>query len=142
MADLLDQLHINAGLGLLRADGSLTVYPDTEGNTPLPASRADHYVRVYTSIERPAEHGNNNLGGASSTWTVRWYCHCVGPNEYSAAAVGMRVRAALLDVRPTIAGRTCGLIRQDAGNPPTRDETTGVPVMDEVTVYRLVTGPG
>lgn len=141
MADLLDKLHVDAALDLLRADASLTVYPDPEGNTPDPPARADHYVRVYTSIERPADAAGNNLGGTSDTWTVRWYCHAVGPNEYSAVAVGMRARAALLDKRPTIAGRSCGLIRQDAANPPTRDETTGAAVYDAVSVYRLTTQP-
>jgi hypothetical protein len=142
VADLLDRLHVDAGLGLLRADTSLTVYPDPEGNTPVPASRPHAYVRVYSYIERPSEHPNNALDGASATWTVRWYCHCVGPNEYVATAVAMRTRAALLDVRPTIAGRTCGLIRQEAANPPTRDETAGPQVMDQIVVYRLFTQPG
>lgn len=142
MADLLDKLHMDAGLGLLRADTGLTVYPDAEGNTPDPHARADHYVRVYTAIERSAEHPNSTLAGTSDTWTVRWYCHCVGPNEYSATAVAMRVRAALLDVRPVITGRSCGLIRQEAGNPPTRDEMSGATVEDAQVVYRLVTQPG
>lgn len=142
MADLLDKAHMDAALSLLRADTSLVVYPDPEGNTPDPAARAQRYVRVYTAIERPADAPGNALAGASATWTVRWYCHAVGPNEYSAAAVAMRVRAALLDVRPAIVGRSCGLIRQEAGNPPTRDESTGVAVMDAVSVYRLTTQPG
>lgn len=142
MADLLDKLHMDAGLGLLRADGALTVYPDAEGNTPPATARAQQYVRVYTSIERPPDSPNNTLDGTSGTWTVRWYCHCVGPNEYAATAVAMRVRAALLDKRPTVTARSCGLIRQEAGNPPTRDETTGTPVMDAVVVYRLTTQPG
>jgi hypothetical protein len=141
MADLLDKLHVDAGMALLRADTSLNVYPDAEGNTPDPPARADHYVRVYVSIERPADHPNNDMAGTSDTWTTRYYVHAVGPNEYSATAVGMRARAALLDVRPTIAGRSCGLIRQDAANPPTRAETTGTPVFDAVTVYRLTTQP-
>lgn len=142
MADLLDKAHMDAALSLLRADTSLAVYPDTEGNTPDPAARAQRYVRVYTAIERPADAAGNTLDGKSGTWTVRWYCHCIGPNEYSAAAVAMRVRAALLDVRPTIAGRSCGFIRQDSAAPPTRDETTGQAVMDAVVVYRLTTQPG
>lgn len=141
MADLLDKLHIDAGLGLLRAAG-LTVYPDPEGNTPAPAGRAQAYVRVYTSIERPVDSPGNSMGGASNTWTVRWYCHCVGPNEYSSAAIAMRVRAALLDQRPTIVGRSCGLIRQADAYPTNRDETTGTPVMDTAVVYRLTTQPG
>lgn len=139
MADLLDQLHIDAAMDRLRADGSLTVYPDAEGLVPLAPSPP--YVRVYTAIERPADASGNDLGGSSGTWTVRWYCHCVGATEYAAAAVAMRVRSALLDVRPTVAGRACGPIRQDAGQPTTRDESTGIAVYDRVDVYRLTTMP-
>jgi hypothetical protein len=52
--------------------------------------------------------------------------------------VAQRVRTALLDVRPTIAGLSCGLIRLEGDPlPPQRDETTGVLVMDAIETYRL-----
>lgn len=137
MADLLDKLHVDAGLDLLRADGSLTVYPNAEGHTP--ANPVPPYVRAYVAFDRPADAGGNALIGLSSTWTVRWYLHCVGANEYAATAVGMRVRAALLDQRPTIAGRNCGLIREDSANVPIRDSSTGVEVFDYLVIYRLQT---
>jgi hypothetical protein len=142
VADLLDKLHIDAGLGLLRADTGLTVYPDPEGNVPSPDARPNHYVRVYSYIERPKDATGNALDGLSVSWTVRWYCHCVGPNEYSAAAVAMRVDRALLNQRPAITGRAVGLVEMEAGNPPTRDETLGASVLDLTTVYKLVTQPG
>lgn len=137
MLDLLDLQHINAGLDLLRADTGLVVYPDAQGFTPaLPAAQ---YVRAYATIERPADALGNSMAGISQQWTVRWYCHCIGANEYSSIAVGMRVRAALLDVRPVIAGRNCGLIREDQAMPPTKDDSTGLAVFDAVAVYRLST---
>jgi hypothetical protein len=79
------------------------------------------------------------VAGLSTTWTTRWYLHCVGANEYAAAAVRMRARVALLDFRPTIAGRNCGPIRLEASNPPQRDDSTGVLVVDALDVYRLLT---
>lgn len=142
MSDLLDKQHVDAALGLLRADTGLTVYPDPEGNVPPPDARADHYVRVYASIERPRGADGNALDGRSVAWMTRWYCHCVGLTEYSAVAVSMRVNRALMDQRPVIPGRAVGMIEQEASNPPTRDETTGPAVFDAVTVYRLVTLPG
>lgn len=142
MADLVDKAHIDAGLNLLRADTSLVVYPDADGNTPAPAARAQRYVRVYASIERPRAIDGNALDGLSVAWTVRWYCHCVGPNEYSAAAVAMRVNRALMDKRPAITGRSVGLIEQESDSPPARDESTGSEVIDAVAVYRLTTLPG
>jgi hypothetical protein len=140
MADLLDKLHIDAALDLLRADAGLTVYPSAEGH--VPAEPSPPYVRVYAYIERPPDDPANGLDGRSSAWTTRWYCHCIGANEASATAVAMRVRAALLDVRPTIAGRSCDRIVQEAANPPTRDDSTGSTVLDLVVVYRLMTLPG
>lgn len=139
MADLLDDALVNAALELLRADADLTVYPDEDGNTP--ATPSPPYVRVYSHVERPFDAGPNNLGGASSTWTTRWWCHCIGANEYAAGAVAMRVRAALLDVRPTVTGRACGPIRQEASQPPRRDEDLGYPVFDATDVYRLTSTP-
>jgi len=143
VADTLEAAHIDAVLNLLRADASLTVYPDAEGFVPLERDRADHYVVVYTSIERPPgiAGASNKLTGRSDTWIARYYCHCVGPNEYSAAAVAGRVRVALLDVTPVMAGRTPTPIRQDGDQPPTRDDSTGGPIYDRVVIYRLRTSP-
>lgn len=143
MADTLEAAHINAALDLLRADTNLTVYPDPEGLVPLERDRADHYVIVYTSIERPPglAGASNRLPGRSDTWVVRYYCHCVGPNAYSAAAVAGRVRVALLDVTPTITGRTPKPIKQDGDQPANRDDSTGSPVYDQVVIYRLRTSP-
>lgn len=145
MADLLDKAHVDAALTLLRDDAGpppLVVYPDVNGNTPAEGSRAKSYVLVYSYIERPRAADGNGLDGRSVAWTVRWYCHCVGPTENSATATAMRVNRALMDVRPVIAGRSCDLIEQEAAQPPTRDETTGTPVFDHIVVYRLRTQPG
>lgn len=140
MADELDRLHLDAALDLLRADAALTVYPDAQGFTPT--DPPPPYVVVYASIERPADAPGNALAGSSTTWTVRWYCHCVGDGLYAATAVAGRVRSLLLDVVPTITGRVCGPIRQEAGSPPTsRDETTGPQLHDQAVVYRCTTYP-
>lgn len=142
MADLLDRLHVDAGLGLLRAVSGLTVYPDAEGNVPALSARADRYVYVYPHIERPEEADGNALDGLSVRWVVRWYCHCIGTNAYSATAVAMLVDRALLNQRPAITGRAVGIIRMEAGNPANRDETTGTTVFDLLNVYKLETQPG
>lgn len=137
MADLLDKLHVDAFLDRLRADATLVVYPDPEGH--VPPNPVPPYVRSYFSIERPADAAGNALVGLSTTWTTRGYLHCVGATEPAATAVGMRVRAQLLDFRPTIAGRNCGLIREESAEPPQRDESTGTAVYDALVIYKLVT---
>lgn len=139
MADTLDKDHIEAGLALLRADTGLVVYPDAEGY--VPDQRADEYVRVYTSIERPLTDPASKMDGRTSAWVVRWYCHNVGSTEHSATAISMRVRAALLDIKPTITGRICGFIRHDSSVPTNPNDTTGETIYDRVEVYRMRTSP-
>lgn len=142
MADTLDRDHIDAGLNLLRADATLAVYPDAEGFVPRAADMPASYVRAYTSIERPVNGASNKLDGLSATWVVRWYLHFVGPNEYAVLSVAMRSRVALLDVTPTVTGRVCAPIRQEASQPTTRTEGTGMPVYEKVDVYVMRTSPG
>lgn len=139
MSDLLDEQLVDAGMALLRADSGLTVYPDANGITP--ESPSPPYVRVYSYIERPSDATENNLNGASGSWTVRWIAHCVGANEIAARAVAMRVRAAWLDIRPVVTGRACGLIRHDGSQPPRRDSDLGYQVFDQVEMYRLTSTP-
>lgn len=141
MADLLDRQHADAALALLRADTSLTVYPDAEGNIPPVGARADRYVLVYWTISRPRTAEGNAIDGRSQVWTTTWYTHAVGPNAYSSQAVAMRVNRALADQLPTIAGRSVNPITQTAENPPTpsRDEETGAAVFDTAVAYEMVT---
>lgn len=134
MTDTLDQKLVNAGLALLAADPGLTVYDGfVPPNSPRP------YVLVYTSVEWVPAPGDG-LDGASTSPVVRWYCHCVGETATAARAVAQRVRTQLLDQRPVIPSAptmTLGLVRFESGVPPVKDETTGVLVMDTVTVYKL-----
>lgn len=139
MADLLDRQHIDAGMNLLRADTELTVYPDAEGNVPAIADRPDHYLMVYATISRPRTADGNALDGRSRIWTTTWYTHAVGPNANSSAAVAMRANRALLDQRPTIAGRSVNPISQATETPPGRDKSTGRTVYDTVVTYEMVT---
>jgi len=130
------QAHADAILGLLRADPDLTVY---DGHVPdggeLP------YVLVYIADSDPQQANSHSLT-VESTRHVTWaYCHCVGANAIAARAVAQRVRAALLDVTPTIPGRTCWPIRREEGQPAERDESTGQVVVDLVDVYRLESVP-
>lgn len=133
MTDGLDQLIANSALALLQADAALTVYDGFVPNGSVPP-----YVLVYTSLGRPSEDFDNSIDGRSRVFTARWYCHCVGGNATAARAVAQRVRTALLDVRPVVAGLQCGLIREMPDPPaPIRDEMTGVLVMDAVEIYEL-----
>lgn len=135
MTDGLDQALVDAGLALMRADPQLTVIADR-----VPAGQQPPYVRVYTTVEWPPDDPNNNLAGRTGRAVVRWICHCVGGNDTAATAVAQRVRATLLDQRPTVAALAAGqvgMIRHEQDAPPTIDETTGAAYVDAMHVYRM-----
>jgi hypothetical protein len=137
-----EQLHADAVLGLLAqappATPALVVY---DGETPAnPDQLATEYVLVYLYTTRP---DGTALTGDSDRALTRAICHCVGGNAIAARAIAGRVAAALLDVVPTITGRTCWPIRDDgSAQPPRRDQSTGPTVMDQVVVYKLESVPG
>jgi hypothetical protein len=140
VTDLIDRDLIDAALTPLRADAGLTVYPDGEGFVPEKPTAP--YVRVYTSTEWPKEGDANAIDGLSVSTTTRWYVHCVAETEYAAAALAMRVRTALLNVRPTVAGRNCGLIYMEAAEVTNRSELAGTPTYVRTVVYAMVSAPG
>lgn len=141
MTDGLDQALSAAAPLLLEADAGLTVF---RGGVPNPTPTPP-YVVVRSSIDRPSDDPDNSGNGRSSVWVVRWFCYCVGGGggtvedaEVAAIAVGQRVRTALIDVAPTVAGFATGLIRLEQAQPPTRpDEITGVPIAEVIQIYRL-----
>lgn len=132
--DLLDELHAAVALDVLTADGLIPVYA---GSVPSDAVRP--YILVYPSVSWPNGRPDDSLDGRSRKCETRWYVHCVGETDQSARSVAGRVRQLLLNVVPTITGRSCGRIKQEASPPPVRDETTGVLVLDIAAVYLLVT---
>lgn len=133
MTDLLDQNLIDAVLTLLTNDTSLTVF---DGVIPSPTPPRP-YVLVYTYIDRLSDDPDNSLTGKSGVWVPRFICHCVGETAAAARAVAQRVRTQLLDVRVAVAGFSTGLLRLEQALPVARDESTGIPVMDAVVIYRL-----
>ena len=138
---VLEVAHQQAGLELLRDNVSIAaVYdgalPSSVDEVVLP------YLLVYTTVEWPNADPDNGLDGRSGTCLTTWYVHAVGANVTASLAISGQARTSLLDVRPTIAGRQCGLIRQESTQPSRRDETLGQVVQDTVTVYTLRTRPG
>lgn len=123
---------------LLVFDGAVPKDPATGKSKPPP------YVVVYFAVSTPSGEmaiDSTSLDMDSDRVVLRAYCHSAGGNASAARIVAGRVRTALLDVTPTIAGRTCWPIRHDEGQPAQRDESTGVLVLDQVDVYRLESLP-
>lgn len=137
MGDVQD--HADGYLTLLRADPDLTVYDGRVPNDAIPP-----YVLVYTTLDDTdgsAPERGDSLDGTSGGSTARAYCHQVGGNQLAARAVAQRVRTDLLNQRPAVSGRGCGLIRQDFSSPSDRDETTGTEIQDIITVYQFRSVP-
>jgi hypothetical protein len=133
------QDHVTAGLALLTADTSLTVYDGKVTGT------ATNYVLVYTFRQLPdglTAPDKLSLTGASTLVDMRLYCHCVGSTAEASRWVQGRVEAALLDVTPTVAGRMCNPIRWMDGQQSSRDEETLTAVFDQVDVYGWWSLPG
>ncbi len=135
MTDGYDQALVNAGLSLLAADPVTPAWPVYDGVVPDNAPRP--YWLVYSLVGYPPEDVDNAGDGRSRVREVRWIVHSVAENAVAARAGAQRARTQLLDASPVIAGLSCGRIRLETSDPPTRDEITGVPVMDAIQTYRL-----
>lgn len=135
--DELDEAHARAALDLLEGDGTMTVYKGAVPNGSKPP-----YVLVYTAVQWPGSGEGQTFDGITSACVTRWYCHCAGASDQGARAVANWVRQLLVNAHPTIAGRSCGFIQQEASPPPVRDETVGSLVQDIVSVYVLYTFSG
>lgn len=129
--------HAAAILALLDADNTDPPLVWYDGSVPQGA--APPYVLVYFADND--SRASTPMTGESKRFVMWAYAHCVGGNQIAARAVAQRVRAALLDVKPTVAGRTCFPIRRDDGQPAQRDQSTGQLVQDKVDVYRLESIP-
>lgn len=130
------------------ADAFLTLLASAAGSPALvvcdgsvPAGTAAPYALVYFYIETPD--GLQAPDAVSLTFDSdvidAWaYVHCVGAEPQAARAarsVSGRVRAAVLNQTLTVANRSCFPIRWRQGQPPQRNEDTGLVVFDQVDVY-------
>jgi hypothetical protein len=143
MSDLLDKAHADAVLALLTGalNPAIAVY-DGKVRDPTPNVATNPWVLVYFDPGWPVDGAANSLDGTAVTYRLTFFTHSIAASAPSARAVAGQVRAALLNVRPVISGRSCWPIRWDDGTPASLDETLGFPVMDKVDVWKLQTAPG
>lgn len=130
--DQVDELHAQVGLAALGANTSLLHVYDGKVADPTPDPP---YVLVYTRVAWPRDGIGTALDTQQRTVTCTYTCHCVGLTADAARVVAMQVRATLLNLKPSITGRSCSPIKQDESLDPRRDETTGRLVMSVVSIY-------
>src|SRR6266487_4175875 len=106
----------------------IQVFKDNVPNLTVPP-----YVRVFTSTTYPAGQPED-MTHRSIRARCRIVAHSVGQTTDAADVVSNAVRAVLLDVTPTVSGRTCFPIRMESSVDPKPDETTGVLVMDQIDI--------
>lgn len=133
-----DDPHAVAFLSLLRAVPGLRVFPDAQGNTP-DAQTALPYVVAWISVRYDL---GATIDGRSSRGVATATVHSVGANDTAARVTAGKVRGALLDVAPAMAGRRAFPIRHDDAPPARPDESTGQRVFDQIDLYRLESLPG
>lgn len=122
--------HANAVLALAQAIPNINVY-DTQApaKPPLPYAvlRFDSGQRDRTAIT-----ANSNM----VTTTVT--CTAVGNDRGQSQGVAERVADALVDVRPTVAGRSCSPIEHLDTRPSQMDSQVTPPLFYAVDVFRFV----
>lgn len=128
--------HAQAVLTILAAalvTPTLTVY---DGAVPSsPATPTPPYVVAYFLVTTPDELAVG-MEDVPAWVDCAAYLHSVGGNATASRNVAGRLRAALLGVKPAVAGRDCARIRHVDSQPPQRDETTGRLVYSQVDVYQ------
>lgn len=134
------QDHADAVLDLLAADTTLVVFEEPDGGpNTIPPGTMPPYVSVHMVAARTQ---GPDLAMRSTRMAVRIYTHSVGQNDVAARVVSDRVAAALLDKKPFIEGRVVFPIRQEVGNDPREDESSGYLVSTITETWRLETLPG
>jgi hypothetical protein len=125
--------HVTAVVGLLDAVANLTVYDGEVPNTPtLP------YVVVF-SDQGPAT--RTGFEAVSDRRDFTFQTSAVGSTPEQARWAAEKTSAALLDVTPTVASRTCWPITHLGSQPTRPDLDVDPPVYLAVDQWRLPSIP-
>ena len=124
--------HVAAVVALVDADPNVTVYDGQVPNEPsLP------YVVIRTDSGRRER---SALPASSDRVTVRIWATSVGETRASAQWVSEKVTTALLDVRPTVTGRSCFPITS-VNSQPAREDDVVKPLVFALDEFELVSIP-
>lgn len=137
------RLHANAVLALLRAGLSYVVY--LAEITTADDQLTYPYLVLYPDAGVASL---NSLAAATADFDFGWQITAVGRDFAETQAATDRARMVLLGARPTVAGRSCGLVTQPPGgaqqvqrDPSARDPATGRPVWYATAQYQAMSVP-
>jgi len=131
------QAHATAVLSLLTGAG-ITVHDGA-----VPANPAYPYAVLYTN---PGDRDATNLDYSSDVQTYDVQVTSVGASAAAARITADKVNTALVDVTPTVTGRTCWPLRVAATQTAREDRDVTIPGTAThphyaVAVYRLQSVP-
>jgi hypothetical protein len=131
------QLHATAVLSLLAGAG-LTVHDGT-----VPPNPSYPYCALFINA---GDRDTTNLDYASDVQAYDVQVTSVGATAASARIVAAKVATALVDVTPTVTGRTCWPLRVEASQTIREDRDVTIPgtathPLYAVDVYRLMSVP-
>lgn len=118
---------------------AMVVHDGRVPDAPAPGSSPPYVVvrfafRKMTAGEAPA---STSLTFDSMEYRVDVTVHSVGTDARSTRGVATRAETQLLNWAPAIAGRSCTPLRQVDGTTLEPNEAMGVPVEQQVDVYRF-----
>jgi FlaG/FlaF family flagellin (archaellin) len=142
-ADLIDisTAHTTAVKAILAATGYDVFVVEVTGDDK---TRTYPYLVLYPTSGTATV---DSLKPVSTLYAFGWQITAVGRDYTETATATDRARAVLVDARPTVAGRTCGVIaevlsaqpiRQD---PTAREPQTGRPLFYGIAQFAVTTTP-
>lgn len=129
----MSKTHTDATLALLTADTSLHVHDATvPAGSPLP------YVVQFTDDGLDV---SDTLEGVPTTLTVRVQVTASGLTRSSVQIASGKAHAALIGRVPTVASRSCSVIRQVNSRPITEDRDVTPHLLYAVNEYEFYSVP-
>lgn len=130
--------HAAAVLALLDADNTPPALTWFDGVVP---SNVDPKLTPYVLVRFSEAPPELNFGGFTHVYALRVFCHVVAGSDAAVRTVVDRVRTALQDVTPTVAGRKCWPIRWEDSAEQDANERTGTVVASMIVGYVLRSVP-
>lgn len=128
------QEHLDAVLARLRANSGLATIVFDEAVT----GSSTKFVVVYTDTGRDLD---PRMTGPTTRTDFTYTIHSVGESKRQAIWVADRVRAQLLNFKPTVEGRTCTRLQHPVSRPITDDKDSNPPLWYAVDQYDLTSFP-
>lgn len=126
--------HLDVVVSRLRAHADLSAIVFDE---KVPAG-STKYVAVYTN---PGSDDEARLSGPTVRTEFTYTIHSVGASKRQALWVAERVRAQLVNFRPTVEGRSCGRLQHPVSRPVTADTSSNPALWYTVDQFDLASFP-